>query len=214
MVQWLGFHASTAGDTGSIPGRGTKIPQAMWQGQKKTKKETPTVAPQWFEEDKIQILPGNTRPCKSWPLPTLLNSLVILNYLWFLFFFWTNYGFLNLQTALQVFEHASLLSGGLVFQDPHTFQCPSTPTQRPNYIYLYSSECRLKALLTAFMLPTGLGFSCFVTLYVTYCCHCFLANLIFQISWRQGLCLTYHCLSCSAVIPGPDTDTSQKKKIC
>ena len=27
-VQWLGLPASTAGDTGSIPGRGPKIPQA------------------------------------------------------------------------------------------------------------------------------------------------------------------------------------------
>ena len=30
MVQWLRFCASNAGDTGSIPGRGTKIPHAMW----------------------------------------------------------------------------------------------------------------------------------------------------------------------------------------
>ena len=28
-VQWLGLRASTAGDVGSIPGRGTKIPQAV-----------------------------------------------------------------------------------------------------------------------------------------------------------------------------------------
>ena len=27
-VQWLTFHASTAGDMGSIPGQGTKIPHA------------------------------------------------------------------------------------------------------------------------------------------------------------------------------------------
>ena len=33
-VQWLGLHASTAAGTGSIPGRGTKIPQAGWRGQK------------------------------------------------------------------------------------------------------------------------------------------------------------------------------------
>ena len=37
MVQWLGLGASTAGGTGSILGRGTKIPQAMWHGQKKKK---------------------------------------------------------------------------------------------------------------------------------------------------------------------------------
>ena len=36
-VQWLGLHAFTAKDTGSIPGRGTKIPQAMRCSQKKKK---------------------------------------------------------------------------------------------------------------------------------------------------------------------------------
>ena len=30
MVPWLRFCASNAGDTGFIPGRGTKIPHAMW----------------------------------------------------------------------------------------------------------------------------------------------------------------------------------------
>ena len=30
MVRWLRFCASNAGDTGSIPGQGTKIPQTMW----------------------------------------------------------------------------------------------------------------------------------------------------------------------------------------
>ena len=29
VVQWLGLHASTAGGMGSIPGWGTKIPQAI-----------------------------------------------------------------------------------------------------------------------------------------------------------------------------------------
>ena len=36
-VQWLGLQASTAGNTGSVPGWGTKIPHAMWQP--KTEKE-------------------------------------------------------------------------------------------------------------------------------------------------------------------------------
>ena len=40
-VQWLGLHTSTEGDTGSIPGRGTKIPHATWCGQK-TKKKFPS----------------------------------------------------------------------------------------------------------------------------------------------------------------------------
>ena len=38
MVQWLGLRASTAGDTGSIPGGGTEIPRAARGGQKKKKK--------------------------------------------------------------------------------------------------------------------------------------------------------------------------------
>ena len=34
-VQWLGLCAVTAEGKGSVPGRGTKIPQATWRGQKK-----------------------------------------------------------------------------------------------------------------------------------------------------------------------------------
>ena len=34
-VQWLGFRAFTAEGAGSIPGRGTKIPEAAQHGQKK-----------------------------------------------------------------------------------------------------------------------------------------------------------------------------------
>ena len=33
-VQWIGLLASTAGGSGAIPGRGTKIPQAVLRGQK------------------------------------------------------------------------------------------------------------------------------------------------------------------------------------
>ena len=33
-VQWLGLWVFTAENTGSIPGRGSKILQAMWQGKK------------------------------------------------------------------------------------------------------------------------------------------------------------------------------------
>ena len=39
MVQWLGFHTSTSGGTGSIPGWGTKTPQVAWCEQKKRKRE-------------------------------------------------------------------------------------------------------------------------------------------------------------------------------
>ena len=36
-VQWLRRHTPNAGGTGSIPGQGTKIPNASWCGQKKKK---------------------------------------------------------------------------------------------------------------------------------------------------------------------------------
>ena len=41
MVQWLGLCASTAGGMGSVPGQGTKNPQAVWCGQeqKQVKKQ-------------------------------------------------------------------------------------------------------------------------------------------------------------------------------
>ena len=38
MVQWLGLHASTTGDEGSVPGLGTKILHAVWCGQNNNKK--------------------------------------------------------------------------------------------------------------------------------------------------------------------------------
>ena len=38
-VQRLRLCASNAGDAGSIPGQGTKIPHAVWCGQKKKKKD-------------------------------------------------------------------------------------------------------------------------------------------------------------------------------
>ena len=42
--QWLGLHASTAGNGSSVPWSGTKILQAAWHGQK-TKKRTTIAAP-------------------------------------------------------------------------------------------------------------------------------------------------------------------------
>ena len=38
VVKWLGLLAFTAEDMGSIPGRGTKIPQAAWYGQERKRK--------------------------------------------------------------------------------------------------------------------------------------------------------------------------------
>ena len=37
VVQWLGLHASNAGDMGSIPGWETKMPHATWHAKKKRK---------------------------------------------------------------------------------------------------------------------------------------------------------------------------------
>ena len=37
-VQWLRLSAFTAVGLGSVPGRGTKNPQAAWHGQKKKKR--------------------------------------------------------------------------------------------------------------------------------------------------------------------------------
>ena len=39
MFQWLGPHTFKAKGAGSIPGQGTKIPQAKWHGQKKKKQK-------------------------------------------------------------------------------------------------------------------------------------------------------------------------------
>ena len=39
MVQWLGSRALIPRALGSIPGQGTKIPQAAWRGQKETNKK-------------------------------------------------------------------------------------------------------------------------------------------------------------------------------
>ena len=48
VVQWLGLCALIAKGTGSIPGQGTKIPQATQCGQKnQTKTKTKTV---WINE--------------------------------------------------------------------------------------------------------------------------------------------------------------------
>ena len=40
VVQWLGFHACTAGAMGSIPSQGTKITHATWYDQKIKKKKS------------------------------------------------------------------------------------------------------------------------------------------------------------------------------
>ena len=52
MVQWLRLLASTAGDTGSIPGPGTKIPYAMQCSQKKKKEAIPKALKKKCEESR------------------------------------------------------------------------------------------------------------------------------------------------------------------
>ena len=49
VVQWLGLRAPTAGDMGSIPGWGTKIPQAEWLGQIKKRKRSLGWGSHWPE---------------------------------------------------------------------------------------------------------------------------------------------------------------------
>ena len=38
-AQWIGFHISTAGGQGLIPGQRIRIPQAVWHSQKRQSKE-------------------------------------------------------------------------------------------------------------------------------------------------------------------------------
>ena len=66
MVQWLRLCASTAGGTGSIPGRGTKIPHAVQRGQKKKKKK---MRDGWELVDKypssLPLCGGNSEVCST-----------------------------------------------------------------------------------------------------------------------------------------------------
>ena len=39
LVQWLRLHASTSGDTGSVPGQGTEILHATQRGQQNLKQK-------------------------------------------------------------------------------------------------------------------------------------------------------------------------------
>ena len=57
VVQWLGHHDSTAGDTDSTPGRGTKIPHALWTKKKekenRQKENTKTISCSFENINKI-----------------------------------------------------------------------------------------------------------------------------------------------------------------
>ena len=51
MAQWLGLCTFTAEGPGSIPGLGTKIPQATWCGKKEKKKKNPSVFPDLVQSE-------------------------------------------------------------------------------------------------------------------------------------------------------------------
>ena len=59
MVQWLGLRASIAAGTGFIPGRGNKIPQALWLKKKKKKSQ--------FEEARTSVLNVEVKTYRSTP---------------------------------------------------------------------------------------------------------------------------------------------------
>ena len=52
MVQWLGLLATTAGGPGSIPGLGTRIPQAAQPEKKKIKENRAKWI--WRKEEKVK----------------------------------------------------------------------------------------------------------------------------------------------------------------
>ena len=68
MVQWLGRCTSAAG-TGSIPGRGTKIPHATWRGQKKKKEREKRKKRNMFLKGKLKWDEEIMRPWRTSNLP-------------------------------------------------------------------------------------------------------------------------------------------------
>ena len=53
VVQWLEFCASIAEGMSSIPGQGTKIPHALWHGQKR--KERYNRGKKWQPTDSLKV---------------------------------------------------------------------------------------------------------------------------------------------------------------
>ena len=62
-VQWLGLHASSAWGTGSIPGRGTEILQAIQRSQKKEKRVYTLI-----------LFIGKARKCKLFHSDSIPNA--------------------------------------------------------------------------------------------------------------------------------------------
>ena len=77
VVQWLGLCALTAEGPGSIPGQGTKIPQAAWHSQNKKKKWEARLTITKLTTNISKLSPGTlhsalhqyTEPCCKWSLP-------------------------------------------------------------------------------------------------------------------------------------------------
>ena len=55
VAQWLGLCVLTAKGPALIPGLGTRIPQTMGYGQKKTKQEQTHIHTQWMKFNYFQI---------------------------------------------------------------------------------------------------------------------------------------------------------------
>ena len=73
MVQWLRLHAFNAGDTGSNPGRGTKIPHAIEHGQNKIKINKQTKSRDITLPTKVRLVKAMVFPvvmygCESWTI--------------------------------------------------------------------------------------------------------------------------------------------------
>ena len=90
MVQWLRLHTPKTGGMGSIPGWGTKIPQAVWCSQKKRKRKVLTERvgePPWLQEMVGQrwtvwqrggeLAAGSECKCLAFPPVLLLCSVTL-----------------------------------------------------------------------------------------------------------------------------------------
>ena len=73
VVQWLGLCALTAEGPGSIPGQGTKIPQAAWHSQKKKKEMRSKTYNYQTDHKYIKAFPWDTPLCPPSIYRTLLQ---------------------------------------------------------------------------------------------------------------------------------------------
>ena len=108
-VQWLGLRTRIAKGPGSIPGRGTKIPQAMQSGQKKKIKQP------------IRGTPSQNghRP-QDWSMPLL--DLGVLN--------WTPRGVPGKEPGQQGGGHSEGLGSSYLTSGMEVYQCFSSRYSR------------------------------------------------------------------------------------